>query len=115
MRGPAVSGARLLAGRERALPVDEPVSVGARLLELIGDLDGKRPAVLVVDDAPWADLDSLRALLFALRRLVADHVLTVLTARPEDSGRLPEGLRRLAEGQTGTTLQLGALETGQVR
>src|SRR3954454_20880707 len=115
MRGAAVSRARLLAGRERALPVDEPISVGARVLELLNELDGKRPAVLVVDDAHWADLDSLRALLFALRRLVSDPVMTVLTARSEDLDRLPEGLRRLAEGLTGMTLQVGALGAGQVR
>jgi DNA-binding CsgD family transcriptional regulator len=115
VRGAAVSRARLLASRERALPVDEPISVGARVLEVIGDLDGKRPAVAVVDDAHWADLDSLRALLFALRRLVAEPVMTLLMARPEDANRLPDGLRRLAEGQTGMTVQLGALGTSQVR
>ncbi len=115
VRGAGVSRARMLAGRERALPVDEPISVGGRVLELLGDLDGERPVVVVIDDAHWADLDSLRALLFALRRLVADRVLTVLTARPEDMSRLPEGLRRLAEGQTGTTVPLGELGTSQVR
>ncbi len=115
IRAAGASRARMLAARERALPVDEPISVGGRVLELLGELDGKRPVVLVVDDAHWADLDSLRALLFTLRRLVADPVLTLLTARTEDVSRLPEGLRRLAEAQTGMTLQLGALGTSQVR
>ena len=107
--------ASVLAGRERVLPVDEPISVGARLLELMGDLDGERPVVMVIDDAQWADLDSLRALLFALRRLVADRVMALLTVRPEDMARLPEGLRRLAEGPSGRTLRLGALDASQVR
>jgi DNA-binding CsgD family transcriptional regulator len=115
IRAGGMSRAGILAARERALPIDEPISVGARVLELLSELDAKRPTVLVVDDAHWADLDSLRALLFALRRLVADQVLTLLTARTEDTGRLPEGLRRLAEGQTGTSLHLGALGTSQVR
>jgi DNA-binding CsgD family transcriptional regulator len=114
-RGTGASPATMLAGRERALPVDEPVSVGGCLLDLLGQLDDKRPLVLVVDDAQWVDIDSLRTLLFVLRRLVADRVLTLLTVRPEDVTRLPGGLLRLAEGQTGTTLRLGALDVGQVR
>jgi DNA-binding CsgD family transcriptional regulator len=114
-RSAGVSPARMLAGRVGALPVDEPISVGGRLLELISELNAKRPVVLVIDDAQWADMDSLRALLFALRRLVADPVLTLLTVRSEDIARLPEGLRRLAGGQHGTTLQLGALAASDVR
>jgi DNA-binding CsgD family transcriptional regulator len=114
-RTAGVSRARIFAGRAQALPVDEPISVGGALLELLGELDNERPVVLVVDDAQWADLDSLRALLFALRRLVADRVLTILTVRPEDLTRIPDGLRRLADGQTGTTLRLGALDASEVR
>jgi DNA-binding CsgD family transcriptional regulator/tetratricopeptide (TPR) repeat protein len=115
IRGTGVSRARIFAGRERALPVDEPISVGEVLLDLLGKLDGKRPVIIVVDDAQWADLDSLRALLFALRRLVADRVFAMLTVRSEDVARLPEGLRRLAVGQTGSTLRLGPIDAGQVR
>jgi len=114
-RGTGISRARILAGREWALPPDEPISVGGLLLDLLGELDGKRPVVIVIDDAQWADLDSLRALLFVLRRLAADPVLTVLTARSEDMGRLPDGLRRLASGRTGTMIDLGALDARQVR
>ena len=32
--------------------------------------NGRRSSILLIDDAHWADVDSLRALLFALRRLV---------------------------------------------
>src|SRR3954453_1009688 len=39
VRGVGFSRARMLAGREHALPVDEPISVGARVLELLGELD----------------------------------------------------------------------------
>jgi len=115
IRAAGGSRARVLAGRERALPVDEPISVGAHLLDLMGDLDSERPVVLVIDDAQWADVDSLRALLFALRRLVAGRVMALLTVRPEDVARLPEGLRRLAEGPSGRMLRLGALDASQVR
>jgi hypothetical protein len=102
------------AGRPRVVLIEVPSASGL-LLELLSDLDRKRPVVLAVDDAHWADLDSLRALLFALRRLVVDRVLTLLTVRPEDMTRLPDGLRRLADGQTGTTIQLSALDASQVR
>ena len=53
-----------------SLPPEEPVGVGARILEVIEDLEQKAPVVIVVDDAHWADVDSLRALLFVVRRLV---------------------------------------------
>jgi DNA-binding CsgD family transcriptional regulator len=114
-RGAGVSRARILAGRERALPLDEPISVGGIILEVLDELNDKRPVVMAIDDAQWADLDSLRALLFVLRRLAAEPVLTVLTVRSEDLGRLPEGLRRLAAGETGTTIEVGALDARQVR
>lgn len=42
-RGAGISRARILAGRERALPFDEPISVGGVLLDLLGALDSERP------------------------------------------------------------------------
>ena len=47
------------------------------------------PVVLVVDDVHWADLPSVQALVFALRRLVADPVLTLLAARDDSAAELP--------------------------
>ncbi|HEY3261173.1 MAG TPA: AAA family ATPase [Pseudonocardiaceae bacterium] len=114
-RGTGINRARIMASREQALPVDEPISVGTLLLSLVEQFDQGSPVVLVVDDAHWADIDSLRALLFALRRLVTEPVLTVLTVRPEDVARLPAGLRRIAAGPIGTTVQLGALGASQVQ
>jgi hypothetical protein len=71
--------------------------------------------VLVIDDAQWADVDSLRAVLFALRRLSSSRVLTLLVERDEDTTRLPDGLRRLASGTTGRSLALDALGSGEIR
>ena len=88
-------------------PPEEPVGVGVRILESLEDLEQKAPVVIVVDDAHWADVDSLRALLFVVRRLVGERVLTVLAQRSEESGRLPEGLSRMAAGRTGTTSAAG--------
>src|SRR3954467_2308520 len=69
------------------------VSAGAQALERIGALDP--PLVLVIDAAHWADAASLRALLFVVRRLVADRVLIVIATR-EDAFTLPEGLVKAA-------------------
>jgi hypothetical protein len=58
------------------------MAVGARLVDLLDRLqsDGQ-VVVLAIDDLQWADRPSSRAVLFALRRLRADKVLTVVSAR----------------------------------
>ena len=115
MRVAGISAARLRVGRDRSLPAEEPVGVGARILEALEELEQKTPLVIVVDDVQWADIDSLRALLFVARRLVRERVLLVLTQRTEDAMRLPEGLSRLAAGRTGTTLALQPLTWEEVQ
>ena len=84
-------------------------------LELFAEFEEKNVVVLVIDDAHWSDIDSLRALLFALRRLVSERVLAILTVREEDELRLPDGLRRLAAGASGLTLRLGPLTPQQIQ
>lgn len=115
LRAAGVRGGLLLAGRQRSLPPEEPVGVGAVLLETLEKLERQAVVILLIDDAHWADVDSLRALLFALRRLAAARVLTVLTVRDEDALRVPDGLRRLASATTGRALHLEALESGEVQ
>jgi len=115
MRAAGTSTTRVMSSRLRALPVEEPISVGSTLLELFEELEEKSVVVLVIEDAHWSDIDSLRALLFALRRLVSERVLTLLTVREEDELRLPEGLRRLADGVSGTTLRVGPLAPPQIQ
>ena len=56
----------------------------------------------VIDDLQWADGPSARALLFALRRLQADQVLVVVSARPGELSRLGEGWQRFWRGTTGS-------------
>src|SRR4051812_20288147 len=72
------------------------VELGARLLDLLGVLQDERPVVVAIDDAHWADALSLRALLFVVRRLVADRVLVILATR-EAVPVLPEGLPKAAQ------------------
>ncbi len=114
MRTAGVSNSRLLVCRDLSLPAEEPVGVGARILEVLEDLEQKAPVVIVIDDAHWADVDSLRALLFVVRRLVGERVLTLLAQRSEAAARLPEGLRRMAAGRTGTTIRLPALPAEEI-
>ncbi|WP_037599906.1 helix-turn-helix transcriptional regulator [Streptacidiphilus rugosus] len=58
-----------------------PMAVGAELIGLLGTLEETNPVVIVVDDVPLADEASVKALGFVLRRLWADRVLVILTAR----------------------------------
>jgi hypothetical protein len=98
-----------------SLPEERPVEVGRRLLQALTGLDRARPVALVIDDAQAADLDSLRALLYALRRLSGQPVLTVLVRRPEAED-LPDGLVRLAEcSRTGSVLSIGPMLPAEVQ
>lgn len=114
MRMAGMSASRLLSAQAKVFPVDEPAGVGARLLEMLGDLEQKAPVAVVVDDAQWADMDSLRALLFVVRRLVGKRVLVLLGHRKDGPSRLPDGLRRLAGGRTGVTLELEPMPTADI-
>jgi DNA-binding CsgD family transcriptional regulator len=66
-------------------PGSDPMVVGARLVDLLDRLqsDG-RVVVMIVDDLQWVDRQSLRAVLFALRRLRRDTVLAIVASRPDD-------------------------------
>jgi DNA-binding CsgD family transcriptional regulator/tetratricopeptide (TPR) repeat protein len=86
-----------LAGREHApaksfqrllnTPGITAVSVGARLLDLLDEMQSTGPVAMLIDDAQWADPGSLQALSFALRRLEADAVLTVFLLRPGEASQ----------------------------
>jgi len=95
-------------------PGDDPMAVGARLLDLFDRLQADdRVVVLVLDDLHWADRPSLRAVLFALRRLRADKVLIVVSAR---SGALVDaGWARFVGGDSRVMrVRLGGLEAGDL-
>lgn len=71
-----------LLGGGGPLAGTSPLQVGEQLLRLVDDLQEAAPVAVIVEDVHWADLASLQALGFLLRRLEADRVLTVLTTRP---------------------------------
>ena len=80
-----------------AIGAAQHVAVGMELLEAMTSAAGDHGCVVVVDDAHLADADSLRALLFAARRLAHSPVLILLAARDD---RLPEGWGKLAPSVT---------------
>ncbi|MET7391391.1 AAA family ATPase [Streptomyces sp. NPDC005529] len=104
-----------------------PFQVGAQLLALTDQLQEKGPVALLIDDVQWADRSSLQALSYVERRLEADAVLTVMTARTgkgalalgEDMAELNELLdevRRWLHGLSqGTSMALEGLGASEVR
>jgi DNA-binding CsgD family transcriptional regulator len=98
-----------LSGTPTTEPGEDPMVVGARLVDLFDRLqtDGKT-VVVVIDDLQWVDRPSSRALLFALRRLRNDTVLTVVATRPE--GIADSGWARFVAGNSRVTrIRLGGL------
>lgn len=108
----AFAGTERLAGAEAVPRGRSEVEVGRRMLAWLGE---QQPAsgvlLLVVDDAQWLDRSSSHALAFALRRLGADHVLTVIAHR---HGAGPPAV--LTEDPSATSvLRLRPLAAGAVR
>jgi DNA-binding CsgD family transcriptional regulator len=79
--GPAAGGDRL--------------AVAAATLTLFATAADERPLLVAVDDAHCLDVSSLEALVFAARRLHADPVAVLLTARPAED--LPAEMNALLE------------------
>lgn len=106
-------GSELLGGRAApAAPVfdpaaappqgPEPFDVQHGLYWLLAGLAESSPAVLLVDDAQWADLASLRALAYIGRRvrgLPAVLALSVRTGEPGEHEALLDELRRQPGGK----------------
>jgi len=105
---------RVSPGRDSA-QTPEPFAVGAQLVDLVSGLQGRGAVALVIDDAQWADRPSLLAVLFALRRFMADRVLAVIAIRGEDVPGLPEGLLKLFTGERGAQIQLRGLDTAELQ
>jgi len=107
-----VAGYNLGSRRNRPAAMDDPLAVGAELLQVLGEIEREAPVAVVVDDVQWADTPSLRALTFALRRLHADSVLAIVTNRPDEAS-LPEGLARLIRNG-GRRIHLAGLSVAEL-
>jgi DNA-binding CsgD family transcriptional regulator len=94
----------------------DPLAVGAELVMWLGQVGRGRGLVLAcIDDLHWADGPSAGALLFAIRRLQADPVLVVVSARGGELSGLGAGWPRFVAGdhRAGRVL-LGGLGPGDV-
>ena len=87
-----------LLGSELNDTVD-PIAVGADLVAWLERLSAGHGLVLgVIDDIHWADGPSARALLFALRRLLAAPALIVVSGRASELARLGPAWQRFLTG-----------------
>jgi len=96
--------ARALAGALALGPAraGDRFAVGAATLSLLSASAEEEPLVLLVDDAHWLDRPSAETLLFAARRLLADPIAIVLSAR--------EGQPSLLNGADLRTLRVAGLD-----
>jgi DNA-binding CsgD family transcriptional regulator len=94
---------------------DEPLddrAVSAAFLSVLRVLAEDRTCILAVDDVQWLDAASMRVLDFALRRLEAEPVGILATARTDDrSVRAGELVRTIGEGRA-ERIELGPLSLG---
>jgi DNA-binding CsgD family transcriptional regulator len=63
-------------------------AVGAATLSLLAAYAEDGPVLVLVDDAHWLDGSSAEAVLFAVRRLLADPIAVVLAARDDEPSLL---------------------------
>jgi DNA-binding CsgD family transcriptional regulator/tetratricopeptide (TPR) repeat protein len=95
--------AAALAGALRLRGTSSPgdrLGVATALLGLIAAAAERSPVLVAVDDAHWLDLPSLEAIVFAARRLRAEHAAVLIAARPAadadpDAARWLDSLRNL--------------------
>jgi DNA-binding CsgD family transcriptional regulator len=80
-------------------------AVGAATLSLLAAYAEESPLLLLVDDVQWLDDSSSEALLFAVRRLVADPIAVVLAVRTDEPS--------LLDGSGLPVLQLDGLDREQ--
>jgi DNA-binding CsgD family transcriptional regulator len=86
-------------GWTAAGPRPDRFLVAAGTLSLLAAAAAARPVLVLVDDLPWLDRESADAVLFAARRLHADRVGFVMTARDDASAsRVLRGLPVLPVG-----------------
>jgi DNA-binding CsgD family transcriptional regulator len=107
---PEIQRAALDAALLRTDPGGRPVEpriLGAAVRSLLERLAARRPVLITLDDAPWADTASATTLAFALRRLPSAPIGVIVAQRPGDP--LGFDLRSLGEPDSLAVLDLGPL------
>lgn len=87
-----------------------PAFHAAQLLRNALDALPDQPVLLRLDDAQWADRESLDALSWLMRRAEGDHLLVTLGHRPLPAADRMDWQRRLARMPGVRTLHLSGLE-----
>jgi DNA-binding CsgD family transcriptional regulator len=89
---PPQRGALGVAFGLSAGPAPNPFLVGLAVLGLLAEAAEDQPLLCVIDDAQWLDSASARALAFAARRLLAERIAVIFSARElgDPLARLPE-------------------------
>ena len=80
-------------------------AVGAATLSLLAAYAERAPVAVLVDDAQWLDGSSAQALLFAIRRLVADPIAVLVAVR--------EGEPSLLDGADLPVLRISGLTSAE--
>ncbi len=111
LEGPANQAAPLF-GLGEGPPEADPAAVQHGLYRLTVNLARREPLLLVIDDVHWADLASLRWLLYLARRIEHTPVCALLARRPGELDAPEDLLRRLLAEPATIRLELGPLSKG---
>ena len=76
-------------------PAPEGFLVGLAALSLLSDVAEERPLVCLVDDVQWLDRESVSVLSFVARRLAAEPIAVLFSARDPSPKRELDGLAEL--------------------
>jgi DNA-binding CsgD family transcriptional regulator/tetratricopeptide (TPR) repeat protein len=71
-------------------PAAGPLAACAGALGVLARAAGEQPLAVLVDDFQWVDPESQQILLFAARRLAAEHIVMILAVREEPGTQHPE-------------------------
>jgi len=71
---------------EAGAPSDPGLSMADRVVDLVGAMAARRPVLVVVDDAQWADPGTVRALRLLAARAPSSGVAVVVGCRPPVAG-----------------------------
>jgi DNA-binding CsgD family transcriptional regulator len=100
----------------RRVDTDVPLDPHAVTLATVAHLSGDgRPALIVVDDAPWLDGATAGVLAAAMRRLADAPIRLLLARRGTEPGQLPWELHRHLPPESCQTLWLTGLSTDALR
>jgi DNA-binding CsgD family transcriptional regulator len=94
-------------------------AMGAATLSLLTAYAETGPVAVLIDDAQWLDTPSAQALLFALRRLIADPIAVLIAVRAGESSLVDDGdlptlaITGLSPGEAAALLDGVAPETAR--